>query len=101
MCKNMPVWCALTFKNKLKAARTGKIQKGLAARASKAIKKSIIKELITERNSYPEHGSPGEIRTHCARVFKLYELNAQEINTVLNSLDLPPSYQQLVLASLT
>jgi hypothetical protein len=27
---------------------------------SKAIKKSIIKELKTSRNSYPKHGSPGE-----------------------------------------
>ncbi len=30
---------------------------------SKAIKKSIIEELKNSRNSYPEHGSPGEIRT--------------------------------------
>ena len=30
---------------------------------SKAIKKSIIGELKNSRNSYPEHGSPGEIRT--------------------------------------
>ena len=39
---------------------------------SKAIKKSIIKELKNSRNSYPENGSPGEIRTRVGGSKALY-----------------------------
>lgn len=68
---------------------------------------NIIRK-IREESGDVEHeiGEIDNIIVECeaqidASVFKLYGLNNKEISTVMNSLDLPPSYQQLVLSSLT
>lgn len=91
-----------TLKQLLEKTEIPVIQPNLAENTINIMKK------IREESGEDEHpiGEIDNIIVECeaqidASVFKLYGLNNKEISTVMNSLDLPPSYQQLVLSSLT